>query len=86
MAKKVFRNERGDIHLGVNAPEGFMPARLADVSKILSSLGKRKIWRCTVCDDLHIGVIPPKECPTCYAVDAYIEIEEKELKTRMGIK
>jgi len=40
----------------------------------------KKIWRCTVCNDIHIGAFPPSDCPTCHVKDAYVEIDEKELK------
>jgi rubrerythrin len=42
--------------------------------------GNKKIWRCTVCNDIHIGMEPPKDCPTCHQIDAYVEISEKELR------
>jgi rubrerythrin len=45
----------------------------------------KKIWRCTVCNDIHIGEFPPKECPTCHVNDVYVEIDEDELKEILKI-
>lgn len=25
----------------------------------------KKYWRCTVCGDLHYGILAPDPCPTC---------------------
>ena len=38
----------------------------------------KKFWRCHVCNDLHWGVKPPRECPTCRVRSAYVEISPKE--------
>ncbi|OGD36189.1 hypothetical protein A2W39_02525 [Candidatus Azambacteria bacterium RIFCSPHIGHO2_01_46_10] len=38
----------------------------------------KKYWKCTVCGDIHWGVRPSHECPTCRAADAYIEISKEE--------
>lgn len=79
MAKTIFKDSNGSIHFGVNAPSAdFKKAERKDVENILSNLGNKKLWRCTVCNDLHIGEIPPKQCPTCFAIDAFVEINEKE--------
>ena len=40
-------------------------------------LGKY-FFRCTVCNDIHVGRYPPKICPTCGAVMAFVSIDEKE--------
>jgi ferredoxin-thioredoxin reductase catalytic subunit len=32
----------------------------------------RKIWRCHVCNDIHLGNKPPEVCPTCGARHAFI--------------
>lgn len=38
----------------------------------------KKYWRCFICNDIHYGVKPPEICPTCMAVNAYVEISSKE--------
>ncbi len=38
----------------------------------------KKYWRCTVCNDVHFGVEPPKVCPTCKQVNVYVEITMEE--------
>jgi ferredoxin-thioredoxin reductase catalytic chain len=40
----------------------------------------KKYWRCFVCNDIHYGVKPPEQCPTCMAVNAYVEISSEEVK------
>lgn len=40
----------------------------------------KKYWRCFVCNDIHYGVKPPEICPTCMAINAYVEISSKEAK------
>ena len=76
--KSFFKNKKGEIHFGMNGGEGFVPSNKNDAEKALKNLGNKKLWRCTVCNDLHIGEIPPKQCPTCFAIDAFVEINEKE--------
>ena len=78
--KKLFKNSLGEIHFGMNADDGFGVAQSEDVEKALKNLGNKKLWRCNVCNDVHIGEIPPKVCPTCYVTDAYVEINEKEFR------
>ena len=78
--KKFFKSDRGDIHFGIVMIQDFVPAEMNDAEEALSNLGNRKLWRCTVCNDLYIGEVPPKQCPTCSAADAYIEINETEFK------
>lgn len=85
MEKIIFKNNKGEIHYGVNPSKGFISANKLDIKKALLKLGKKKLWRCIVCNDLHIGIKPPKECPTCAAIDAYVEINEQEFKTLIGI-
>lgn len=41
---------------------------------------KRKFWRCHVCNDLHWGVKPPGECPTCRVNNAYVEVTPEEAR------
>ncbi|MBI2112086.1 hypothetical protein HYT52_00940 [Candidatus Woesearchaeota archaeon] len=43
-------------------------------------MAQKKYWRCKVCGDIHYGVNPPKECPTCHADEAYEEISSAEAK------
>ena len=79
--KNFFENKAGEIHFGVNGGDGFEKIEKLEIQKIeeiLKNLGNKKLWRCTVCNDLHIGKIPPKQCPTCFAIDAFVEINEKE--------
>jgi hypothetical protein len=79
VSKKTFsKSTNGEIHFGNNSPEGFDVAERADVESALKNLGQKKIWRCNVCNDLHIGKEPPKQCPTCFVMEAYVEINEKE--------
>jgi len=81
MKKIVFKNKKGEIHLGFNAGEDFTIVERKDLDETLFNLGKNKLlWRCTVCNDLHIGPEPPKECPTCFQKDAYIEMNLGEFK------
>jgi len=44
----------------------------------------KKYWRCFVCNDIHYGVKPPEICPTCLAINAYVEISTKEAKKIIG--
>jgi ferredoxin-thioredoxin reductase catalytic chain len=44
----------------------------------------KKYWRCFVCNDIHYGVKPPEICPTCMAINAYVEISTKEAKKIIG--
>jgi queuine/archaeosine tRNA-ribosyltransferase len=85
MEKKLFKDKAGNVHFGINAPDGFVPCEKADVEKALSKIGKRKLWRCNVCNDLHLNSEPPKVCPTCTTSDAYVEISLQEFKTVIGI-
>lgn len=82
--KLIFKN-KGEIHVGRNAPTGFLPATIQDVKETLKNLNGKKIFRCYVCNDLSISSIPPKTCPTCFQKDAYIEINEKELRVLLEI-
>lgn len=79
--KKITKSEIGEVHFGVESPDGFKSATKKDVEDILKNLGNMKLWRCTVCNDLHIGVGFPKECPTCHVKDAYVEIDLKEFRS-----
>lgn len=83
--KKITRSGKGEVHFGVESLEGFEDGTKEDVESVLKDLGDMKLWRCTVCNDLHIGVDFPKECPTCHAKDAYVEIDEKEFSAVLGV-
>lgn len=78
--KKLFKNESGDFHFGTNCIDGFSESE-EKVDEILKS--RPRLWRCFVCDDLYVGEIPPEKCPTCFAIEAYAEINENEFKERM---
>lgn len=81
LGKTLFKDARGAMHWGMNPPErGWTAATGADVEKALKKLGKNRLWRCTVCSDMHLGTGPPEVCPTCSSIDAYVEINEKEFR------
>lgn len=44
----------------------------------------KKFWRCNICNDVHYGVAGPVECPTCHAMNAYIEVDNAEATTVMN--
>ncbi len=81
MKKLIFKNKSQEIHIGFNAPENFNLACKKDLDKILFNLVPGQLlWRCTVCNDLHISKNPPKVCPTCFEKDAYIQVSLSEFK------
>ncbi|MEK6936242.1 MAG: rubredoxin-like domain-containing protein [Nanoarchaeota archaeon] len=81
MEKTIFKDSKGNIHFGLNAPsEDFKKAEKKDIENTLSNLKDRKLWRCNVCRDLHIDTEPPEECPTCFVTDAYVEIDLNEFR------
>ena len=45
----------------------------------------KKFWRCNVCNDIHYGIAGPEVCPTCQAENAYVEIDDKEVRFVMGL-
>jgi rubrerythrin len=83
--KKIFKNDNGDIHVGINAPEDFSECPVEEVKKTLENLNGRLLWRCTVCSDLSIAEVPPRICPTCFAEEAFVQINEKELNNLLEI-
>lgn len=85
VTKKIFRNGKGNIHFGIEAVRGFSEATKEDVKISLKNIGKRSLWRCTVCNDVHLGARPPKTCPTCKTINAYVKINEKEFLKIIGI-
>ena len=44
----------------------------------------KRYWRCTVCNDVHYGVNPPEDCPTCRNLNVYVEITKEEAMQVMG--
>jgi rubrerythrin len=85
MKKKIFKDNKENIHFGINAPLGFQEGKKEDVTEALKKLGDKKIWRCNVCNDLQISIEPLAECPTCFAKNAYVEITLSEFKKLMEI-
>ena len=85
MDKQLFKNAAGDIHFGLNPPEGFLPCEKKDAVSALKKIGKKKLWRCYVCDDLHFGVNYPDPCPTCITKKSYGEIDLEEFRSVIGL-
>lgn len=85
MGKRIFKNGSGEIHFGGSAPEGFTEGTKEDLQKTLKNLGGKKVWRCTVCNDLRIAIEPLEVCPTCYAQNAYVEININEFERLVEI-
>ena len=83
--KKLFKSEQEEIHVGINAPEGFIECTLEEVKKILASSKSKVFWRCTVCNDLSLAEAPSRICPTCFQEEVYVQINEKEFKTILEI-
>lgn len=44
----------------------------------------KKIWRCHICNDLHIGIQPPYVCPTCREKNAYVAVASREAEIILG--
>ena len=84
--KKIFKNKNQDIHIGINMPEGFSEANILDVIELLENLKGKRLWRCFVCNDVHIAKEPLEICSTCLQKYAYVEINKKELKNLLEIK
>lgn len=85
MKKKIFKDDFGNIHFGLNAPPGYQEGEKEDIARVLENLGDRKLWRCNVCNDLRISKEPPKKCPTCYTNNAYVQIELNEFNQLIEI-
>ncbi len=83
--KKLFQHENGDIHVGISAPEEFSECTIEEVKHTLANLNDKILWRCIVCNDLSIARAPPRICPTCFAEEVYVQINEKELKNLLEI-
>lgn len=45
----------------------------------------KRLWQCTVCNDVHFGEAGPEVCPTCMNKDAYVEADEGSAKKLMGM-
>jgi len=80
MPYKTFFKKQGAFHFGVNPPPVFESAEKPEVESALKNLKDRKLWVCSACSDLHIGLKPPRECPTCNIVGKFKETSEKEFK------
>lgn len=75
MKKKYFKNELGDFHIGLVAiDESFKECFFDEIIVTKDNT----FYRCTVCNDLFVGLIPPLECPTCGEKDAYCKISYDE--------
>ena len=85
MQKRLYWNGSGDVHFGINAPEGFSPCEKADAKKSLAKPGKKKLWRCNVCNDMHLGTSFPDPCPTCLTEKSYVEIGIAEFRGAVGL-
>jgi rubrerythrin len=46
----------------------------------------KSFYRCTVCNDIHFGNMPPKVCPTCGAKNAYVEVDKNEAGKVEGLE
>lgn len=45
---------------------------------------KKKLWRCHVCNDVHLGVRGPEVCPTCGARNAFVKCTREEALKVIG--
>lgn len=87
MRKSLYRSQKGDFHLGGILPgEDFVPVTLVELQKALAKPGKKQLWKCKVCGDIHFGTAYPSPCPTCKAVEAYEKITLQEAKIILGLK
>ncbi|MCG7844494.1 MAG: hypothetical protein MIO90_03585 [Methanomassiliicoccales archaeon] len=44
----------------------------------------KKLWRCHVCNDIHLGNKPPEVCPTCGAKHAFVLSDLNEAMEIIG--
>ncbi|MFA5312313.1 MAG: ferredoxin-thioredoxin reductase catalytic domain-containing protein [Methanomassiliicoccales archaeon] len=44
----------------------------------------KKMWRCSVCGDIHYGNRPPETCPTCGAVNVFVLTDFDEVMRIIG--
>ncbi|MBM3302625.1 MAG: hypothetical protein FJY85_22070 [Deltaproteobacteria bacterium] len=44
----------------------------------------KKLWRCFVCNDIHLGIKGPEICPTCGAKNAFCEADNDEALKVIG--
>lgn len=84
--KKLFKNEKGEIHVGINGLDESSECTIEEVKASLKNLKGKVIWRCIVCNDLSISQAPPRVCPTCFQEEVYVQINEKEFKTLLEIQ
>ena len=45
----------------------------------------KKLFRCTVCQDIHYGIAGPELCPACQNKNTYKEIDIEEAKKIIGV-
>jgi len=45
----------------------------------------KKFWRCFICNDIHYGIGPPEDCPTCRVKNAYVEVSSDEAQKITGV-
>jgi rubrerythrin len=83
--KTTYKDIFGNFHFGISAPNGYSQGIKQDIKDALTDLGERKLWRCNVCNDLRISKDPLRECPTCFAKDAYVEIDLNEFNKLLEI-
>lgn len=38
----------------------------------------KKVYKCSVCGDIHVGLLAPEVCPTCHSKSSYKESTEEE--------
>jgi len=51
----------------------------------LFSMEGKVFWRCSVCNDIHYGLAGPEFCPTCQAVNVYIEVDVAEARAILDL-
>jgi ferredoxin-thioredoxin reductase catalytic subunit len=50
----------------------------------LDGIMSKSLWRCHVCNDIHLGISGPKVCPSCGAEDAFVRTDDREALRIMG--
>ncbi|NYT12119.1 MAG: hypothetical protein GKC03_06140 [Methanomassiliicoccales archaeon] len=45
---------------------------------------RKHLWRCHVCNDIHLGIKGPEVCPTCGARNAFARSDMNEALTIIG--
>jgi len=44
----------------------------------------KKLYKCTICGDIHYGISAPDECPTCKNKDAYVKAKGNDLENLLN--